>query len=151
MKNNKELIVKTDAENDTEKDAVNAITSIEKGELGFKQQLIMQCLWDKGGEAVKQELMDLLEKKYGIIMTRQAMNVSTQVLIEKGYIKVADRIGNAYVFKALIDREEFQINELKRFKKLTFGGSGKMMLSAFLKSDITREELDEMKALIEKN
>ena len=108
-------------------------------------------MWDKGGEAVKQELMDLLEKKYGIIMTRQAMNVSTQVLIEKGYIKVADRIGNAYVFKALIDREEFQINELKRFKKLTFGGSGKMMLSAFLKSDITREELDEIKEMIEKN
>ena len=41
MKNNKELIVKTDAKNNTENDAVNAITSIEKGELGFKQQLIM--------------------------------------------------------------------------------------------------------------
>lgn len=95
--------------------------------------------------------MDLLKKKYGIAMTRQAMNVSTQVLIEKGYIKVSDRIGNAYVFKALIDREEFQINELKRFKKLTFGDSGKQMLSAFLKSDITREELDEIRALIEKN
>ena len=150
MEKNTNLNVQTVAENDAVT-TNEAICAIEKSQLGFKQQLIMQCLWDMGGEAVKQELMDLLKKKYGIAMTRQAMNVSTQVLIEKGYIKVTDRIGNAYVFKALIDREEFQINELKRFKKLTFGDSVKQMLSAFMKSDVTQEELDEIRALIEKD
>ena len=122
----------------------------EQKQLGHKQQLIMQCIWDMGGEAVKQELIDRLKMKYGISMTRQAMNVSVQVLIEKGYLEVADRVGNAYVFKALIDREEFQVNELKKFMKFTFGNSGKLLFSAFMKSDITREELNEIKEMIAK-
>ena len=119
-------------------------------QLGYKQQLIMQCIWDMGGEAVNQDLIDRLRTKYGISMTRQAMNVSIQVLIDKGYLRVVDRVGNAHVFKALIDREEFQISELNRFMKLTFGNSGKMLFSAFMKSDITREELDEIREMIAK-
>ena len=103
-----------------------------------------------GGEAVNQDLIDRLRTKYGISMTRQAMNVSIQVLIDKGYLRVVDRVGNAHVFKALIDREEFQISELNRFMKLTFGNSGKMLFSAFMKSDITREELDEIREMIAK-
>lgn len=122
----------------------------EREQLGYKQQLIMQCIWDMGGEAVKQDLIERLKLKYDISMTRQAMNVSTQVLIDKGYLKVTDKIGNAYVFKALISREEFQSMELKRFKKVTFGGSAQLMLSMLMKDDITCEELDEIRKMISK-
>lgn len=124
------------------------IEESERKQLGYKQQLIMQCIWDMGGEAVNQDLIERVKRKYGLSMTRQAMNVSIQVLIEKGYLTVAGKAGNAYVLKALIDRETFQISEMKRFMKLTFGDSAKLMFSAFMKSDVTREELNEIKEMI---
>ncbi len=68
--------------------------------LGTRQQLIMQCIWDLGGEAIKQDIIERLASVYGITMTRQAINVSTQVLIEKGYLAVTDKVANAYVFTA---------------------------------------------------
>ena len=122
----------------------------EQKQLGHKQQLIMQCIWDMGGEAVNQDLIDRIKRKYGISMTRQAMNVSIQVLIDKGYLRVVDRVGNAHVLKALIDREEFQIRELKKVMRFTFGDSGKQLFAAFMKSDVTREELEEIKEMITK-
>lgn len=148
--NEKNAELNEQAAMENENDKKGGTEKREKSQqLGYKQQLIMHCIWDMGGEAVNQELIDRIKKNYGISMTRQAMNVSIQVLIEKGYLKVTDRIGNAYVFKALIDREEFQVDELKRFMKLTFGNSGKMMFSAFMKSDVTPEELNEIKNMIE--
>ena len=124
----------------------------EKERLGDKQQLIMQCIWDMGGEGIKQDIIDMLATKYGIHMTRQAINISTQALIEKGYLAVTNKVANAYVFTALISQEEFQMAEIKRVKKMTFGGSARMMVQAlFEEGDITQEEVDAIKEMIEKH
>ena len=123
----------------------------EKERLGDKQQLIMQCIWDMGGEGIKQDIIDMLAAKYDIHMTRQTINISTQALIEKGYLAVTDKVANAYVFTALISQEEFQLAEIKRMKKVTFGGSVRMMMHALVEDeDLTQEELDSIKEMLDK-
>lgn len=119
-------------------------------QLGHKQQMIMQCVWDLGGTATTQEIIDRLDQKYRISLTRQAMNSSTQVLIDKGYLMVKEKIGNAYVFCAQISQESFRAQELKRFKDLTFGGSTKMMFAALIQENISQDELQEIMEMIEK-
>lgn len=119
-------------------------------QLGHKQQMIMQCVWDLGGTATTQEIIERLDRMYGLSLSRQAMNSSTQVLIDKGYLLVTEKIGNAYVFCAQISQEEFRAQELKRFKDLTFGGSVKMMFAALIQEDISQDELQEIMEMIDK-
>ncbi len=122
----------------------------ERLALTEKQQLIMQCIWDKGGEAIKQEIISLMEERYDIIMTRQALNMSTQALIEKGYLTVTEKVVNAYVYKATISREDFQLEEMRRVRKITFGGAAGLMFSAFMKTGMTKQDLRTLRKMVEK-
>ncbi len=122
----------------------------ERLALTEKQQLIMQCIWDKGGEAIKQDIIRLMEEKYDITMTRQALNMSTQALIEKGYLTVTEKVVNAYVYKATISREDFQVEEMRRVREITFGGAAGEMLSTLIKTGVTKENLRTLREMLQK-
>ncbi len=122
----------------------------EQAILTEKQQMIMQCVWDADGETVIQDIIERMEQKFDIVMTRQAMNRATLGLLDKKYLTISQRVGHANVYKALLSREEYQLNELRRVKNVTFGGAMKVMLLALTQTGMTREDLNVLKEMAEK-
>lgn len=123
---------------------------LEPGEIGHRQQLIMQCVWEAGDVATVPEIMDRLEQKCGKRLTRQAVNTLILPLVEKGYLVQGEKEGKAYQYHAMISEKQYRIDELKRFGNLTFGGSASAMVATMLESDISRDELKKIQELLEK-
>lgn len=123
---------------------------LDAGEIGHRQQLIMQCVWDAGDVATVPEIMDRLEQKCGRRLTRQAVNTLILPLVEKGFLRQGEKDGKAYRYYAGISEKEYRIEELKRFGNLTFGGSPSALVATMLETDITKDELKKIQELLEK-
>lgn len=124
---------------------------IDKDELGHRQQLIMQCVWEAGKAVTVQQIIDRLEMKCGKRFSSSAINTMVLVLVDKGYLQQGTKIHQAFTYYALISREEFQLREIKRFSKLTFDSSPSIMLSTLLKTDISKDELQIMRDMLKDN
>ena len=123
----------------------------EKEELGQRQQLIMHCVWEAGEPVTVPQIIDMLEVKCGKRFSGSAINTMVLVLMEKGYLQQGAKIHQAFTYLPLISKEEFQLQEVKRFSKLTFDSSPSILLSALLKTDITQEELKIMREMLNRN
>lgn len=123
--------------------------ALESGEIGHRQQLIMQCVWEAGDVATVPQMIEGVERKCGRRLTRQAMN-TVLALVDKGYLMQGKKDGLAYQYHALISEKEFRAKEVERFGKLTFGGSPSALVATMLESDISREELGKIRELLDR-
>lgn len=121
---------------------------IDKEEIGYRQQLIMQCLWEAGEPTTVGDIIDRLEVKCDRRFAGPTINTQIQILINKGLVRQGGKIRQSYTYMPLITKEEFRVRELKRISRLTFDGSASAMVVSMLRGGISEEELQKIRKLI---
>ena len=113
---------------------------------------ILQVLWENGPSTVRfvnnqlNEKRDGNQKEIGYTTTLKFM----QLMNEKGLAKRNEE-SRTHIYDANVKEEDAQKDLLQKFVDKTFRGSAtKMVMQALGGHDTSKEELDEIKALIAK-
>ena len=120
-----------------------------KESIGYRQQYIMQCVWEAGEPVTIQMLLDMLEAKCGQRFSTSAVHTMAMKLVDKGYLALAGKTHQAFRFEAAITEAEFELQEIERAKNFTFRGKPSRLLSALVRTDISEEELKKMKEILD--
>ena len=108
---------------------------------------ILQLLWQKGPSSVRSihELMSST-KDVGYTTTLKIM----QIMVEKGIAK-RDASARVHIYEAAIDQKATQKTLVNDFLNSAFSGSAKQLILQVLGNHKTsKEELEEIKALIKR-
>ncbi len=108
---------------------------------------ILQVLWENGPSSVR-FVNDLLgeRKEVGYTTTLKLM----QIMHEKGLV-VRNTDARSHIYEAAIERDETQRNLLGTFVDNVFSGSAMdLVMQALGNHKASKDELDQIKALIEK-
>lgn len=119
----------------------NELKKISEGELE-----VMQALWSINGKATRKDIEDVLCKDHTMAVTTLLTFLSR--LAEKGFINI-EKIGNTNIYSALVDRHDYLRSESSDFIRKICGGSMSAFASALCDSDISKEELLELKKYLE--
>lgn len=106
----------------------------------------MQALWN-GGPMTVAEVVDALPKRervaYSTVLT------TLRILERKGYVR-HDEQGRAYVYQAIVGREEAQRSTVRHLVKKFFDDSPAALVLNLIESDaLDADELARVKKLIE--
>lgn len=107
---------------------------------------LMQALWN-GGPMTVAEVVDALPKRervaYSTVLT------TLRILERKGYVR-HDEQGRAYVYQAIVGREEAQRSTVRHLVKKFFDDSPAALVLNLIESDaLDADELARVKKLIE--
>jgi BlaI family transcriptional regulator, penicillinase repressor len=106
---------------------------------------IMEVLWANGPSAVRDVLERLPAKKRPAYTTVQTIFTRLEA---KQAVRRTKKIGNAYVFEALIDRTAAHGRVFDEVLK-AFGGRGAPLMAFLVESGkVTLEEIDNARALL---
>lgn len=107
---------------------------------------ILQVLWRLGKASVRQVHDELAKNKdVGYTTTLKLL----QIMHEKHLVARTEE-GRYHVYKAIVSEHETQQNLLNRFVDATFGGSAmKMVMQALGNHKASKEELDEIRKLLD--
>ena len=107
---------------------------------------VMQILWDLEApapraavEAGMQALRPMAQTTLLTLLTR---------LSEKGFVRI-EKQGRSSVYTPLVSRADYQARQSKRFFDQLFGGSVSAFASALTSSGISKEDLEELRRLLE--
>ncbi len=108
---------------------------------------ILQVLWENGPSSVRFVNEQLGERKeVGYTTTLKLM----QIMFEKGLV-VRNTDARSHIYEAAIERDETQRNLLGTFVDNVFSGSAmNLVMQALGNHKASKDELDQIKALIEK-
>ena len=109
---------------------------------------LMEILWEKG-EASVGEIVAALPKKlplaYSTVLT------TMRILEQKGYVRHTEA-GRAYVYRALVDRDEARQTAVRYIVSRFFRDSpGQLALNVLQNEKISEQELARLKQLIEQS
>lgn len=108
---------------------------------------IMQILWQHGPSSVR-FVNDLLSEKREVGYTTTLKLL--QIMFEKGLV-LRDDSNRTHVFEAAFKESDMQQKLLNQFVDTAFRGAAmKMVMQALGNHNASKDELDEIKALIEK-
>lgn len=128
---------------------MKTLGKMDKNEIGERQQMIMQCVWDAGDRVTIQDIIDRMEIKCGVRFSKSSINTLVLMLVNRGFLIQDQKIHQAYTFRALISEDEFRLREIKRFGKFTFAGSPSILLETLMKTDVSDEEYQKMKEILD--
>ena len=107
---------------------------------------VMQILWGLEApapraavEAEMQKLRPMAQTTLLTLLTR---------LSEKGFVRI-EKQGRSSVYTPLVSRADYQARQSKRFFDQLFGGSVSAFASALTSSGISKEDLEELRRLLE--
>ena len=107
---------------------------------------VLQILWEKGPQSVRY-VNDLMNesREVGYTTTLKIM----QIMYEKGLVE-RDDSARTHIYKAIAKEADIQRHLLDKFVDTAFRGSAvKLVMQALGNHQTSREELDEIKNLIE--
>lgn len=108
---------------------------------------VLGTLWEHGPGTVRQvmeRLSDGKERAYTSVLSVM------QVMQKKGLLEVADeRDGLAHIFKPLVSREQVAVPLLRGLVTKIFGGSTKTAMQHLLAETVDRDEINEMRKLLD--
>lgn len=108
---------------------------------------ILTLLWEQGPlpvKAIHEQLSTEKEVVYTTILK------TMQVMLERGFLDRESQ-GRKHIYRAAIAKEDTQDKLLDTFMNRAFGGSAKKLaMRALGNYKTSKEDLDELKALIEK-
>jgi len=108
---------------------------------------ILQVLWELGPSTVR-VVNDILSQKRDIGYTTTLKLM--QIMLEKKLVKRNDK-SRTHIYSALANEKDTQNSLLDKFVNATFKGSTmKLVMQALGNQNTSKEELDEIKALINK-
>lgn len=120
----------------------------EKIQISEAELEVMKILWNLGeatSSEIVGELIQITEWKPKTIQT-----LITR-LSNKGAIK-SDKLNNrAYIYTPCISKDEYVREENESFIKKLYNGSISLMLTSFIKDNkITKDDIDELRELLDK-
>ncbi len=122
--------------------------TIDRGDIGGRQQMILQCIWDLGGEAIVSQIQERLEEAYDAKITGQGINTTINLLLQKGLLRRERKIHQSFIYETTMTQEEFRLNEVRRIKNRSFGGSAAELFAALVQDGLTKDEISQIKKII---
>lgn len=107
---------------------------------------VMQALWELEPPVPRAAVEAAMAGKKPMAQTTLLTLLSR--LAEKGYVRI-EKQGRSSVYTPLISREDYQARQSRRFVDQLFGGSMSAFASALTASGIPREDLAELRRLLE--
>ena len=105
---------------------------------------LMEVIWENG-DIQATELVRIMADRIG--WNKNTTYTVIKKLIAKGAV---ERIEPKFVCKALVSRDGVQRAETRSLIDKLFAGSSKLFFASFLESEsLTKEELQELKAMVE--
>ena len=106
---------------------------------------ILQLLWQKGASSVR-NINDILNEKRAVGYTTTLKMM--QIMLEKGLVN-RNEDQRTHIYSAAVQEQDTQKKLLDNFVASAFrGASMKMVIQALGNHDASKEELNEIKALI---
>lgn len=106
---------------------------------------LMECLWDASPRSGR-EATDYLQERVG--WTRSTTLTMLRRMTEKGLVRCEEKDGMK-VYSPLVRREAAVMKETDDFLNRVYKGSVSMMMSAITKKQaLTKEEIDELYAIL---
>lgn len=107
---------------------------------------VMQALWACGGVGSRRDIEERLPRP----MAPTTLLTLLSRLAERGFLQVEKEARRA-TYCALVSREAYLAGQGKRFFRTLCGGDLSAFASALCHSGLSREELQELRALLERN
>lgn len=116
--------------------------------LGKIQLVIVQYLWTVG-EATARDISEHVANEHGL--SHSTVQTLLRKLEKKGAITHTER-DRVFYFTPLVKRDEVEESSTREFLNRVFRGSAAGLVSHMLQHEsFTRQELDDLRQLIEKN
>lgn len=107
---------------------------------------VMQVLWSLEAPVPRGDLEEAMAKVRPLAQTT-LLTLLTR-LSEKGFVRI-EKQGRSSVYTPLVSREDYQAKQSRRFVDQMFGGSMSAFASALTASGIPKEDLEELRRLLE--
>ena len=108
---------------------------------------VMQALWDCHPPASRTDIEAVLYPRHPMAMTT-LLTLLTR-LGEKGFLK-AEKLGRGKVYTPLVSRQDYLAAQSRRFVDKLCGGSISAFAAALCGSGLSKEELDQLRALLDR-
>lgn len=112
--------------------------------------LIMEIIWKQEGSMTAAQIIGELKER--VTISQKTIRVMINRLVAKGVLRytVDEHDARVYHYSAARSREECLSDKSERFVKNYFGGNAGLAVASFLRSaDISEEQLEELKGLVE--
>ena len=110
--------------------------------------VVMQAIWSCQAPVVRTDIEKILNESHTMAMTTLLTLITR--LSEKGFLQI-DKVGRSSCYTPLITREAYLAAQSRRFLDKLCGGSISAFASALCNSGLSREELEELRTLLERN
>ena len=107
---------------------------------------VMQALWELEPPVARAAVEAAMAERKPMAQTTLLTLLSR--LAEKGFVRI-EKQGRSSVYTPLVSRADYQARQSKRFLDRVFGGSIPAFASALTASGLSREDLDELRRLLE--
>ena len=112
------------------------------------EQEVMQAVWACTPPAARTDIEDILFKTHPMAMTT-LLTLLTR-LSEKGFLSI-EKNGRRSYYTPLISKEEYLASQSRTFFQKLCGGNLSVFANALCESGLSKEELDELRTLLERN
>lgn len=109
---------------------------------------IMQVLWELEEPIYRIDIENVLNQKHMIASTT-LLTLLTR-LSEKGFCEIIKN-GRKHIYKPIISKSDYLASQSKNFIQQLCGGNLKIFANALCDSGLSKEDIEELKALLERN
>ncbi len=120
----------------------------DKNRLPDGELEVMQALWDCEIPASRADIEARLHTSKPIAATTLLTFLSR--LTDKGYVR-AEKSGRSAMYTPLVSREEYLAGQSRRFLDKLCGGKLSVLAAALCDSGLSRDEIEELRGLLERN
>ena len=107
---------------------------------------VMQAVWECTPPVSRKDVEEILLPRYPMAQTT-LLTLLTR-LAQKGFLTI-ERQGRANIYLPNVTRDAYLADQSRRFVDQLCGGSISLFASALCDSGLSREELDELRKLLE--
>ena len=107
---------------------------------------VMQAIWAYEPPVTRAQIDIILKEKHPMALTTLLTLLSR--LAEKGFVRI-EKEGRSSVYYPLVSQQEYLAQQSNRFLKKLCGGSISVFATALCDSGLTKEELAELRSLLE--
>lgn len=108
---------------------------------------VMQAIWASRAPVARADIEEILFKTHPMAMTT-LLTLLTR-LSEKGFIRI-EKVGRSSRYTPLVSQEDYLSAQSKRFVDKLCGGSIPTFAAALCNSGLTKEELAELREMLER-
>lgn len=108
---------------------------------------VMQAIWACEAPVARTDIEEILFKTHPMAMTTLLTLLSR--LAEKGFVRI-EKIGRSSRYTPLVSQEDYLSAQSRRFVHKLCGGSISTFAAALCNSGLTKEELTELREMLER-